>query len=76
MKLHRIHVENFKAIENRTLELPDTGIVVANGPNEVGKTSKRWTSSSAPSTRLPPGHRRFDGPSATAPHFRWSSRPR
>ncbi len=39
MKLHRIHVENFKAIENRTLELPDTGIVVATGPNEVGKTS-------------------------------------
>ena len=35
MKLHRIHVENFKAIENRTLELPDTGIVVATGPNEV-----------------------------------------
>ena len=39
MKLHRIHVENFKAIENRTLELPGTGIVVATGPNEVGKTS-------------------------------------
>ncbi|MDU5026622.1 MAG: AAA family ATPase, partial [Cutibacterium avidum] len=39
MKLHRIHVENFKAIENRTLELPDAGIVVAAGPNEVGKTS-------------------------------------
>ncbi|WCC79917.1 AAA family ATPase [Cutibacterium equinum] len=39
MKLHRIHVENFKAIGNRTLELPDTGIVVATGPNEIGKTS-------------------------------------
>ncbi|MDO4412488.1 AAA family ATPase [Cutibacterium sp.] len=39
MKLHRIHVENFKAINNRTLELPDAGIVVATGPNEIGKTS-------------------------------------
>ncbi|MGK2310201.1 AAA family ATPase [Cutibacterium sp. V970] len=39
MKLHRIHVENFKAIDERTLELPDAGIVVATGPNEVGKTS-------------------------------------
>ena len=39
MKLHRIHVENFKAIDERTLELPDRGIVIAAGRNEIGKTS-------------------------------------
>ncbi|AXE37448.1 AAA family ATPase [Acidipropionibacterium virtanenii] len=39
MRLHRIHVENFKSVEDRTLELPDTGLVIAEGLNEVGKTS-------------------------------------
>ena len=39
MKLHRIHVENFKAIDERTLELPDCGVVIATGRNEIGKTS-------------------------------------
>ena len=39
MKLHRIHVKNFKAIDERTLELPDCGIVIAAGRNEIGKTS-------------------------------------
>ena len=35
MKLHRIHVENFKAIDERTLELPDCGVVIATGRNEI-----------------------------------------
>lgn len=39
MRLHRIHVENFKSISQRTLELPDCGLVIAEGLNEVGKTS-------------------------------------
>ena len=39
MNLHRIHVENFKAIDERTLELPDCGVVIATGRNEIGKTS-------------------------------------
>lgn len=39
MRLHRIHVENFKSISQRTLELPDSGLVIAEGLNEVGKTS-------------------------------------
>lgn len=39
MRLHRIHVENFKSVSDRTLELPDRGLVIAEGLNEVGKTS-------------------------------------
>ncbi|MDN6442547.1 MAG: hypothetical protein L0K30_11170 [Acidipropionibacterium jensenii] len=39
MRLHRIHVENFRSIHERTLTLPDCGLVIAEGLNEVGKTS-------------------------------------
>ena len=39
MKLHRLHIENFKAITARDLTFPDTGVVVIQGRNEVGKTS-------------------------------------
>lgn len=39
MKLHRLHIENFKAITTRDLVFPDTGVVVIQGRNEVGKTS-------------------------------------
>lgn len=39
MRLHRLHIENFKAIRTRDLDLPDTGVVVVQGRNEVGKTS-------------------------------------
>ena len=39
MKLHRLHIENFKAITTRDLTFPDTGVVVVQGRNEVGKTS-------------------------------------
>lgn len=39
MRLHRLHVENFKSISSRTLTLPDSGLVIAEGLNEVGKTS-------------------------------------
>ncbi|MCI1748311.1 MAG: AAA family ATPase [Acidipropionibacterium sp.] len=39
MRLHRVHVENFKSVSDRTLELPDSGLVIAEGLNEVGKTS-------------------------------------
>lgn len=35
MKLHRIHVENFKAIDERTLELPDCGVVIADRKSVV-----------------------------------------
>lgn len=39
MRLHRIHVEHFKGIEERTLDVPDSGLVIASGPNEIGKSS-------------------------------------
>ncbi len=39
MRLHRLHIENFKAIDTRELCVPDTGVVVVQGRNEVGKTS-------------------------------------
>ena len=39
MKLHRIHIENYKGVTEQTLHVPDTGLVVVSGPNEVGKTS-------------------------------------
>lgn len=39
MKVHRIHVENFKGIDDRTLEVPESGLVIASGPNEIGKSS-------------------------------------
>ncbi len=39
MRIHRICVRNVKGITERTLEFPDTGVVVVEGPNEVGKST-------------------------------------
>lgn len=39
MKVHRLHIENFKAIERREVSIPDSGVLVLHGRNEVGKTS-------------------------------------
>lgn len=39
MKVHRLHIENYKAIRTRDIEIPDSGVVVLHGRNEVGKTS-------------------------------------
>ncbi|WP_114907299.1 AAA family ATPase [Ornithinimicrobium murale] len=39
MKLHRLHLRDVKGILERTVDFPDTGVVVIEGPNEVGKTT-------------------------------------
>lgn len=39
MKLHRLSLTNFRGITHREIELPDRGVVVISGANEVGKTS-------------------------------------
>jgi hypothetical protein len=39
MRLHRLEVRNFRGIDARTLEFPDAGVVVVEGPNESGKSS-------------------------------------
>ena len=39
MKLHRLTVRNFRAIDERTIEPIPTGVTVVEGPNETGKTS-------------------------------------
>lgn len=39
MQLNRIRLENYRGIEKRELQFPTTGIVVVQGPNDVGKSS-------------------------------------
>jgi len=39
MRIRSLRVANFKGIDERTLEFPETGVVVIEGPNEVGKSS-------------------------------------
>lgn len=39
MKLHRLKLENFRGVSSREIELPESGVVVLAGRNEVGKTS-------------------------------------
>ncbi|MFI7484124.1 AAA family ATPase [Kocuria sp. M1R5S2] len=39
MKLHRLKLENFRGVSSREIELPESGVVVVAGRNEVGKTS-------------------------------------
>ncbi len=39
MKLHSLHLQNFRGVIDRRVEFPKTGVVVLQGPNEVGKTS-------------------------------------
>ncbi|WP_109473381.1 AAA family ATPase [Ornithinimicrobium cavernae] len=39
MRLHRLHLQDVKGVHDRTVTFPDTGVVVIEGPNEVGKTT-------------------------------------
>ncbi|MBK8436267.1 MAG: AAA family ATPase [Austwickia sp.] len=39
MRLHRLRLSNVRGVTERTVEFPDTGVVVVEGPNEVGKTT-------------------------------------
>ncbi|SOC56434.1 AAA family ATPase [Ornithinimicrobium cerasi] len=39
MRLHRLTLRNVKGVRARTVELPDSGVVVLEGPNEIGKTT-------------------------------------
>lgn len=39
MRLHRIKMINFRGVESRELNFPDSGVVVIEGANEVGKSS-------------------------------------
>src|SRR5690625_7327753 len=39
MKLHSLHLQNFRGVIDRRVEFPKTGVVVLQWPNEVGKTS-------------------------------------
>ncbi|MGD8200267.1 AAA family ATPase [Ornithinimicrobium sp. W1679] len=39
MRLHRITLRNVKGVGERTVEVPSCGVVVVEGPNEVGKST-------------------------------------
>lgn len=39
MRLHRLHLRDVKGVTERTVEFPDTGVVVIEGPNEIGKST-------------------------------------
>lgn len=39
MRLHRLTLRNVKGVTRRTVDFPDTGVVVIEGPNEVGKST-------------------------------------
>lgn len=39
MRIHRITVDSFKGVRERTVDFPDTGITVLQGRNESGKSS-------------------------------------
>lgn len=39
MRVHRITVRDVKGVRESTVEFPDTGVVVVEGPNEVGKST-------------------------------------
>src|SRR5690625_3572611 len=39
MRLHSLRLENFRGVTERELEFPERGVVIVQGPNEVGKTS-------------------------------------
>ncbi|WP_406814593.1 AAA family ATPase [Mycobacterium sp. M23085] len=39
MKLHRLTLTNYRGISHREIELPDHGVVVVYGANEIGKSS-------------------------------------
>lgn len=39
MKLHRMSLRNYRGIAHRDIELPENGVVVISGANEIGKSS-------------------------------------
>jgi len=39
VKLHRLVLTNYKGVEEREVAFPDSGVIVLQGPNEIGKTS-------------------------------------
>lgn len=39
MRVHRLHLRDVKGVVDRTIDFPDTGIVVIEGPNEIGKST-------------------------------------
>ncbi|MFK5688733.1 AAA family ATPase [Ornithinimicrobium sp. LYQ92] len=39
MRVHRITVRDVRAVTERTVHLPDSGVVVVEGPNEIGKST-------------------------------------
>lgn len=39
MRLHRLRLQDVKGVRERTVDFPDSGVVVVEGPNEVGKTT-------------------------------------
>lgn len=39
MKIHRLRLQHVKGVTDRTVDLPDAGVVVIEGPNEVGKST-------------------------------------
>jgi hypothetical protein len=39
MKLHRLVLKNYRGIEHREIDIPDHGVVVVSGANEIGKSS-------------------------------------
>ncbi|WP_397333756.1 AAA family ATPase [Ornithinimicrobium sp. INDO-MA30-4] len=39
MKIHSVILANVKGVASRTVEFPDSGVVIVDGPNEVGKST-------------------------------------
>lgn len=39
MRIHRIEVQDFRGIDHYVLEVPETGVLVVEGPNEAGKST-------------------------------------
>ena len=39
MKIHWIHLKNFRGVEDRRIDFADTGVMVVEGANEAGKSS-------------------------------------
>lgn len=39
MILHRLRLKDFRGVEDREIALPERGVVVVHGPNEIGKSS-------------------------------------
>ncbi|MFD0482841.1 AAA family ATPase [Kineococcus sp. GCM10028916] len=72
MRLHRLVLDDFRGVRHRELTLPDTGVVVLEGANEVGKSSmlealdmlltEKHSSKKASVLAVKPVHR--DAPSA------------